>query len=231
MVLASGLWWGCSPEVVPGLLSSQGWGTFAYKLIMEGCWQEASGACLPVISIGCSYCAAGFPQREDGGGTPCQLWSCLWLIHSLLILPIRSESLSPAHIQPTEGGYTRAWMSRGHLRVWLLQPPFQDTNFVSYPVTQEILKICLNYFHYRNFSSPSIHLQQSFVDLSQPKYRRPVEGLIQNFISTTTTIHCDGELQVSVGRKQNHSAELQEINVLASVQFPLDTCPCHRKKY
>lgn len=109
--------------------------------------------------------------------------------------------------------------------------PFKDTNFVSYPVTQEILKICLNYFHYRNFSSPSIHLQQSFVDLSQPKYRRPVEGLIQNFISTTTTIHCDGELQVRVGRKQNHSAELQEINVLASVQFPLDTCPCHRKKY
>lgn len=46
--------------------------------------------------------------------------------------------------------------------------PFHDTNFVSYLVTQEILKICLNYFHYRNFSSPSVHLQQSFMDLSQP---------------------------------------------------------------
>lgn len=39
--------------------------------------------------------------------------------------------------------------------------PFHDTNLFSYLVTQEILKICLNYFHYRNFSSPSVHLQQS----------------------------------------------------------------------
>ena len=52
-------------------------------------------------------------------------------------------------------------------------------------MTQEILRIYLNYFHYISFNSPLVHLQQSF---EEPESSRPVEGLIENII-ITATIH------------------------------------------
>lgn len=87
----------------------------AGELLLTSSSWEAVVRCPQVLSTWSSPKAAHSWQlaspKGDGGGTHGLLWpimaSCLTHTLSLLILLVRSESLSPAHSQPT-GGDSRA---------------------------------------------------------------------------------------------------------------------------
>lgn len=160
MALALGVLGGCSPEAAPGLQATEGWGTAAH----HGRLSSGALRCFPrgplqrLLTHG-----SWLPPREMEVAHMAYyglLWPRVWLTHchfSFFLLEVSHW------VQPTVN-QREAIQGHEHQKVTLESGyccPFHDTNLFSYLVTQEILKICLNYFHRRNFSSPSGHLQQS----------------------------------------------------------------------